>query len=468
MSKQQSNGRIWIVLIIVVTAAALLLAACPTEPPGDEESGEESDNGEDETIAVTGVTLDKASVTIPFGGTEQLTATVEPADATDTSVSWSSDNDSVATVDADGLVTGIAEGTATVTVTTTDGGFTAECAVTVTAATEDGGFASASIPGNTGTLTLASSGESLRMVYAQDQTSISFPTGTDDGTPATLTTKFFVAEAETTNAIVAAVLQWAYDDDWFSSSGHNELSTTTVKYGNQELLDLDDGSCRVEYDGSGNFSPENGYRNHPVTNITWYGAIMFCNWLTEMRDGDTDNVVYTEIDTSWQDDETEEDREKNGYRLPTSNECEYAARYLGKTEPATGDDLDIECKYGNDDPSWTDSYYWTPGDYASGATADYYDGPACQAVAIYSYTGDPYGGEQEVKSLGIGSANILGIYDISGNVWEWCFTEDGNMRVLYGGSYANDNNFLRVGIEGHDPPNVGDNHVGFRVCRTAD
>jgi hypothetical protein len=92
---------------------------------------DETDDGGDSTIPVTGVSLDKESITIPVGGTEQLTATVEPSDATDQSVSWSIDNESVATVDADGLVTGVAEGTATVTVTTTDGGFTAECAVTV-------------------------------------------------------------------------------------------------------------------------------------------------------------------------------------------------------------------------------------------------------------------------------------------------------------------------------------------------
>mgnify|MGYP003294177118 FL=1 len=59
------------------------------------------------------------------------TATVAPADATDKSVTWTSDNDAVATV-ADGVVTAVAEGTATITVTTVDGEFTATCVVTVT------------------------------------------------------------------------------------------------------------------------------------------------------------------------------------------------------------------------------------------------------------------------------------------------------------------------------------------------
>ncbi|MDY6935297.1 MAG: Ig-like domain-containing protein [Spirochaetota bacterium] len=83
------------------------------------------------SIAVTGVSLNKSSTTIGLGSTEQLTATVEPADATDQSVSWLSDNEGVATVASDGTVSAVAVGTATITVTTTDGGFTAVCEVMV-------------------------------------------------------------------------------------------------------------------------------------------------------------------------------------------------------------------------------------------------------------------------------------------------------------------------------------------------
>ena len=85
------------------------------------------------TVDVTGVALDKTEVTLEIGGTETLTATVAPEDATNKLVSWSSSNEAVATV-VDGVVTAVAEGTATITVTTDDGAKTATCAVTVNAA----------------------------------------------------------------------------------------------------------------------------------------------------------------------------------------------------------------------------------------------------------------------------------------------------------------------------------------------
>jgi uncharacterized protein YjdB len=84
---------------------------------------------------VTGVALSPASASVPVGGTVQLTATVSPSNATNKSVSWSSNNTSVATVNASGLVSGIAAGSATITVTTQDGSKSATCAVTVNSTT---------------------------------------------------------------------------------------------------------------------------------------------------------------------------------------------------------------------------------------------------------------------------------------------------------------------------------------------
>jgi uncharacterized protein YjdB len=84
-----------------------------------------------ELISVTGVSLNKTALSLTVDATEQLIATVLPANADNKAVTWISSNESVATV-ANGLVTAIAEGEATITVTTEDGEFTATCAVTVT------------------------------------------------------------------------------------------------------------------------------------------------------------------------------------------------------------------------------------------------------------------------------------------------------------------------------------------------
>jgi uncharacterized protein YjdB len=85
------------------------------------------------TVVVTGVTLSPATANFTVGGTQQLTATVAPANATNSTVAWSSSNTSIATVSTSGLVTGIAAGSATITATTQDQGKIATCAVTVTA-----------------------------------------------------------------------------------------------------------------------------------------------------------------------------------------------------------------------------------------------------------------------------------------------------------------------------------------------
>jgi uncharacterized protein YjdB len=83
------------------------------------------------TIPVTGMVLDKTSADVLTGTKIQLTATVYPTNATDKTITWTSNNTSVATVDSNGLVTGIASGIATITATSNDGAYTATSSISV-------------------------------------------------------------------------------------------------------------------------------------------------------------------------------------------------------------------------------------------------------------------------------------------------------------------------------------------------
>ena len=88
---------------------------------------------EEEVVAVSGVVLDQTELKLSPGGSATLVATVSPENAKDKSLTWSSSNEQIVTVDENGNVTAIKEGTANITVTTTDGGFTATAKVTVSA-----------------------------------------------------------------------------------------------------------------------------------------------------------------------------------------------------------------------------------------------------------------------------------------------------------------------------------------------
>lgn len=82
-------------------------------------------------IAVTGVIAAPTDLSMNVGEEQTVTATVMPSSATNKNVTWSSSDDLIASVDQNGKVTAVASGTATITVTTQDGGFGATCEVTV-------------------------------------------------------------------------------------------------------------------------------------------------------------------------------------------------------------------------------------------------------------------------------------------------------------------------------------------------
>ncbi|MBR5660780.1 MAG: Ig-like domain-containing protein, partial [Bacteroidales bacterium] len=105
--------------VTLVALAAILVACGPQEEP---------EPPTPQIVAVTGVTLSQSTLALETGATGNLTATVNPANATNKTVTWSSSNSSVATV-FNGTVTAVAAGTATVTATAD--GKSATCQVTV-------------------------------------------------------------------------------------------------------------------------------------------------------------------------------------------------------------------------------------------------------------------------------------------------------------------------------------------------
>ena len=105
-------------LLSTFAIVALLFAACG------------GDDGVSTTVPVSGIKLDKSSLSLEIGEKATLTATIAPSDATNKSITWSSANSSIATVN-NGVVSGVAAGETTITAKTNDGGFTASATVKV-------------------------------------------------------------------------------------------------------------------------------------------------------------------------------------------------------------------------------------------------------------------------------------------------------------------------------------------------
>ena len=126
-------------------------------------------------VPVTGVSISSKTLTIEKGKSKDLAATVQPKDATNQKVTWASSNKSVATVSSNGVVTAVAAGTATITVTTQDGGFTASCDVTVPASASFSGLTLEAI--NSGTVTIDSDPMNLTIEMSKDGVNWTSKTG---------------------------------------------------------------------------------------------------------------------------------------------------------------------------------------------------------------------------------------------------------------------------------------------------
>ena len=193
--------------------------------------------------------------------------------------------------------------------------------------------------------------------------------------------------------------------------------------------------------------------NLPVERVSWFDAIEYCNRLSE-RDGLT--PAYT-ISGSGKKRTASWNRSANGYRLPTEAEWEYACRAETSGPFSTGNN--ITTSQAN------------------------YDGN-------YPYNKNEKG-EYRQKTTPVGSfaANPWGLYDMHGNVWEWCWdwygaypkvtaenavqkdplgASSGSSRVLRGGSWYNIGRHLRSTARNSFSPSSRSSDTGFRLALNAD
>lgn len=221
------------------------------------------------------------------------------------------------------------------------------------------------------------------------------------------------------------------------------------------------------HDGTAGAAPTSA-KCEPVTTVNWRDVIVWCNAYSQMMgytpiycsdsgfstplkdssDGSYGSSVNT---TAGSFDNPYVNWSANGYRLPTEGEWQYAASYQ-------------------------DGSSWTPYNYASGAAAYYNEAAATGAVAWYSANSG-----STTHVVGTKTANRLGIHDMSGNVYEWCWDWYGiwpmgsvnnyrgpasaDNRIRRGGNLSGSAFLLQAGSRSSNGPYGEANNLGFRVVR---
>ena len=200
-----------------------------------------------------------------------------------------------------------------------------------------------------------------------------------------------------------------YPGDEYNGTKHEER----IEAGDWLFIPLDDPSQRIKFDGK-TFTVQQGYENHPMTSVTWFGAWGYCKY--------------------------------NDARLPTEVEWEKAARGTDARPFPWGDEILRENAnfYSSRDPFEDMSSF----------------GSRTSPVGFYN--GTNYDGYQTIDS-----ASPYGLYDMSGNVWQWTgdVYEGMHYRFMRGGSKDTYDMDLRVWVRNNATPTYYSPGVGFRCVR---
>ena len=297
-----------------------------------------------------------------------------------------------------------------------------------------------------------------------------FPSMPDDSITKTVKNAYWIGETEVTFELWKKVYDWALINGYrFSNSG---------------------------------IIGDNGKRTnkHPVTMVSWRDAMVWCNALTEWYNAknkthdscvyyiderytipirNSGNAVYRASinpkDGSFDKPYIMAKKSRNldmsncsatGFRLLTNDEWELAARYRGADKTNSVQSTIGGIDFGNP----ADGVYWTKADCASGVIEDAIDFNSYNMVAWFGNS-TVYGMGNTVSTRPVAekTANGLGIYDMSGNVLEWCFDCDlfsvRHDRIERGGCWASDANQIKVGFCFSYYPYGVSNDLGFRFAK---